>query len=438
MPRTGRTRRRQLAETVLAVTAGLSTWLVMTPAAEASWSPTIGLSPAGWLGQDWPSVTVDRHGDTLLAWAACQTGQTECVYRVQVRTRSRAGRLGPVKTISPLRSAEAAWPEAATDDDGNSAIVWENNSSQVMGRRISASGTVGPLHLLSTSAPAGTPKVVMTPTGTALAVWPEDRNGSWYEVARYLFKNGSLGRAITLGPVVPDWPGVAVDRFGTAIVAWTEPNGSVVARRIKPGHVSAVKQIMAPVSGIGYGMVVVSVNRGGDAVICFLRSNNTGSAEPPHVWARRWTQKGRLSAVLRISPPTGNVHFYHVVATDFAGDSMVLWSQWTSTTQTAVFGRRISRTGSLGPIIRLGTGDRPAIAVDDDGAGLAVWQGLSDSMSVSKVYARRFSSSGSFGPLRTLSSDGRVVRVASSPLGRFSVIWQQSSYPYTIRGRFGP
>jgi len=67
-----------------------------------------------------------------------------------------------------------------------------------------------------------------------------------------------------------------------------------------------------------------------------------------------------------------------------------------------------------------------------------VWQGPSDSLGVSKAYARRFASSGAFGPLRTLSSDGRVVRVASSPLGRFSVIWQQSSYPYAIRGRFGP
>ena len=75
--------------------------------------------------------------------------------------------------------------------------------------------------------------------------------------------------------------------------------------------------------------------------------------------------------MLHVSPPAGNVHFYHVVATDFAGDSMVLWSHWTSTAQTNIFGLRISRTGSLGPITRLGTGDRPAIAIDDNGAGLA-------------------------------------------------------------------
>jgi len=54
-----------------------------------------------------------------------------------------------------------------------------------------------------------------------------------------------------------------------------------------------------------------------------------------------------------------------------------------------------------------------------------------------KVFARKISRSGVFRPRVRLSSDGRVVRTASSPKGRFSVIWQQSSYPYRIHARFG-
>lgn len=439
MTRTGLSRGRRLAGTAMAVAVGLSTWVALTPAAEASWSPAARLSPRGWQGQDWPSAAVDRHGRALLAWAAMQDGQTEPVFRVQIRTRSRGGRLGPVRTISPLRNANAAWPEVATDDNGNAAVVWENNSSQVMGRRISASGKVGRLRLLSTSAPATTPKVVMSPGGTALAVWPEDRNGSWVEVGRYLFKDGSLGRAIKLGPVVADWPGVAVDRSGRAVVAWTEPSNALVARRLKPGHISALRKIMPAVNGIGYGMVQVSNDRRGNAVISFMRSNNTSKGGPSHVWARRWTSKGRLGSVLHISRPAASVHFYNVVATGLSGSSMVLWSQWTSGTATAVFGRHISAGGKLGAVHRLGAGDRPDVAVSDSGAGLAVWQsGLASSTGQASVYARKFSSSGKFGPLRKLSSDGRVVRVAASPRGRFSVVWQQSTGPYAIRGRFGP
>jgi hypothetical protein len=45
---------------------------------------------------------------------------------------------------------------------------------------------------------------------------------------------------------------------------------------------------------------------------------------------------------------------------------------------------------------------------------------------------------GSFGSLVELSSDGGVVREASSRLGHFSVTWQQRSAPWRIRARFGP
>jgi hypothetical protein len=42
-----------------------------------------------------------------------------------------------------------------------------------------------------------------------------------------------------------------------------------------------------------------------------------------------------------------------------------------------------------------------------------------------------------FGAARTLSSDGRVTRTDTSPTGRFAVVWQRKSYPYTIKAAFG-
>ena len=45
------------------------------------------------------------------------------------------------------------------------------------------------------------------------------------------------------------------------------------------------------------------------------------------------------------------------------------------------------------------------------------------------------------GPLdqgRFDSSDGRVTRTDTSPTGRFAVVWQRKSYPYTIKAAFGP
>lgn len=413
----------------------LSMWLLMVPPAEASWTPVRTLSLPGWTGQPAPVVAVDRQGDSLLVWAACNQSLTGCPFRVQARIRHSGGSMGPVTTLSPPQS-EAFWPRVASGDNGDSAVVWQTAASQVMARRVLATGSLGRLQTLTGSLGlAVVPAVVADPAGRALAAWPEYRqsNGNWYAVARYFFNDGSLGPTMTLGPAgAADRLGIGIDRRGMAVVAWADLAGRVVARRIRPGHVSPLRVIMPAIPGGTYSAVSVGDDSAGDAVICFGSHNGTVAA-PVHVWARRWSRTGTLGPVLHISPRIRNVTIFHAVATDLAGDSMVVWSQWINTTQTAVFGRRISATGSLGPITPLGPGDRPAVSVDDDGGGLAIWQSPGPSFHTS-VYARRISRSGAFGPLIRLTSDGQTAQAASSPQGQFSVIWQQTG----IRARFGP
>jgi hypothetical protein len=158
----------------------------------------------------------------------------------------------------------------------------------------------------------------------------------------------------------------------------------------------------------------------------------------PHVWARLWFRTGTLSPLIGISPSTDNVTFYSALAMDLEGDSMVVWSRRTSSTQTDVFGRRVYRTGALGAITRLGVGDRPSVALDDDGDGIAVWHSPGPPYEASKVYARTVAPTGVFAATADLlSSDGRVVRTDSGPGGSITVTWQQKSYPYQIRARSG-
>jgi hypothetical protein len=117
-------RRRHLLRAAVAVTGALSVWLMMMPDAEASWSSTYTLSQSGWWGKDSPSVAVDRQGDSLLVWTACDTSALYCRDQVQARIKPRTGPMGPVKTLSPWLPG-AAWPMAASDDDGDSAVVWQ-------------------------------------------------------------------------------------------------------------------------------------------------------------------------------------------------------------------------------------------------------------------------------------------------------------------------
>lgn len=427
-------RRLILIRTVAAAAvAALGAWLVVLtmPAEAATWTSTYNVSASGWLGTDSPTVAVDRQGDALLVWTACDNSNTSgCYYQVQARIKPASGSMGSIKTLSPL-GAVSAWPQAASDDDGDSAVVWEQDG-KIVGRRISATGAVSSLRTLSTTR-AMNPSVAVEPSGRAFVVWTAIETGS-QTVGRYFAKDGTLGPEVILGGGSSDQPGVAIDRNGTAIAVWTELNDRVVAKRVRPGYVSAPIVVVSPVYGVRYARVSVAVDRDGDAIITYRQVHN---GELPHVRARLLSRTGTLGSVRYVSPSTDNVTFYSALAMDLDGDSMVIWSRQTSTTQSEVFGRRIYRTGTLGSITRLGVGDRPAVTLDDDGDGLAVWHSPGPPYEANQVYARTISRTGVFGAADKLSSDGRVPRTDASPGGRFSVIWQQKSYPYQIRARIG-
>ena len=141
-----------------------------------------------------------------------------------------------------------------------------------------------------------------------------------------------------------------------------------------------------------------------------------------------------------MSSPADAAGFHHTVATDLDGDSILVWTRHNATAyQTELLGRRLSAAGTLGGPVSLGLGDRPEVALDDNGDGLVVWHAPGSPQEATQVKARTISQTGVFGAARTLSSDGRVTRTDTSPTGRFAVVWQRKSYPYTmIKAAFGP
>jgi hypothetical protein len=402
-----------------------------TGPAQAAWSKVRNVSGPGWEAQDSPQVSVDRQGDALFVWVARETAQPGGYYRVQARLKHRSGRLGPVHNLSPL-GADPAWPQVASDDNGDAAVVWQQDG-RVVGRRISASGAVGPLKMLSTTS-ATSPTVVVAPGGRALVVWDEYGNGAFRMQARFFRQDGSLGRVLDLGAGGADLPGLGIDRHGTAVLAWTEGNRDVVAQRIRPGHLSRRRVFSTPIADKGgFGPPSVAVDRDGDATVVF---ESAGGAHT-RVWARRWRRGGALGRLVAISPRTHVTGFHYTVADDRAGDSIVAWTRLTDRNGTQLFARRLSWSGALARVTRLGPGDRPDVALDGDGAGLVVCHSPGAPYDATKVRGARIYRRGGFGPVRTFTGDGRVPQVDSSPIGRFTIVWQQASAPYRIRDLSG-
>ncbi|MEU8167746.1 hypothetical protein AB0B97_14730 [Micromonospora sp. NPDC049004] len=401
---------------------------VPAPAQAASWTPVRVVSEAGWSGQDQPFVAVDRDGDSLLAWAGCDSSASGCYDQVKTQTVSADGVWGPIQTLSP-RGAVASWPKIASDDDGDSAVVWTQDSL-VVGRRVSATGEPGPLQTIATWS-ATSPAVAVDPTGQALVTWTEIRDGGFITKARYFAADSSLGPELTLG-VGADQPVVAMDRTGTALVAWTENYERVVARRVRPEGVSALRAIAGAATDIRYGSVSVALDRDGDAVISYRWSK---AGAPPRLRVRHYSHTDTLGSVISVSPATHELTLHDELAADLDGDAVLTWGRWTPE-GTQVFGRTISSTGALGAVTRLGVGDWPKVALDDDGDGLVTWNSPSPDFSTTRVQARTIGPDGAFGAAEILSPDGRFAQPASSPTGRFSVIWQKSTYEYDIRMRF--
>ncbi|WP_236053269.1 MULTISPECIES: hypothetical protein [Streptomyces] len=428
---------RVLAGVSAAAAAGIAFTATMAMNAEAAWTATWSVSASGWTPDDSPTVSVDRQGDALLVWNACDLSTPGCYYRIQARVKTAGGTVTAIRTLSP-DGAAPSWPQAASDDTGDSAVVWQQDS-QVVGRRISASGSlVGPLQKLSTSAPATTPVVAVSPAGSAMAAWTEVRDGSWYAVARRMGSDGTLGAPITLGSGTADKPAVAVDRSGRFVVAWAR-DADVVAKRITSTSVSAAKVLTSPIASYaGFGAVRVGVDRDGDAVITY----HSGGGARSQVWASRWSRTGTLAAPLRISASTDNVGFHHALATDLGGNSMIVWTRHNSSGDLELLGRRLSAAGTRGAVTGLGLGDRPDLALDDDGDGMLVFHTVvpksTPPYSYTRTSARLISRTGTFGATRTLTSNGRVPRVDTRPASRFTVVWQQESFPYTIRSVTGP
>ncbi|MFJ9865235.1 hypothetical protein [Streptomyces sp. NPDC101165] len=419
----------------VAAAAGLAVTATVGMNAEAAWTSSWSVSASGWSAADSPQVSVDRQGDALLAWTAGDMSTTYSYQRVQTRVQYASGTKGAIRTLSP-DGAAVSWPEIASDDTGDSAVVWQQDS-QVVGRRVAASGSlVGPLQQLSTSAPATTPVVAVTPGGTALAAWTESRDGSWYTVARRLKLDGTVGAPLTLGSGSAEKPAVGVDRSGRFVVAWAR-GADVAAKRITSTSVSATKVLTTPIASYGgFGMVRVGVDRDGDAVVSY----HSGGGAVAQIWASRWSRTGTLAAPLRISAAADNVGFHHALATDLDGDSMIVWTRYTNG-KLELLGRRLSATGTRGAVTALGLGDRPDLALDDDGDGMLVFHTVvpksTPPYSYTRTSARTVSRSGTFGATKTLTSDGRVPQVGTAPSARFTVVWQQESFPYPIRSVTG-
>jgi hypothetical protein len=199
-------------------------------------------------------------------------------------------------------------PKVALDDDGDAVVVWDafdGTDRRVYARRVSRTGTLGTLQVLSTTGVNifGT-DVAVDSDGDAVVTWAEwHSDGSVFPKMRRFTRSGWLSAAAVLSssPARAETPAVAFDRQGDALLAW--PNDNVVRARTlsASGTLGGLKTVSADLSPIDRHFTArVTVDRDGDALVTWLHW--TAADQSTQVWGRWVSRYGTVGAVRQLTP----------------------------------------------------------------------------------------------------------------------------------------
>jgi hypothetical protein len=149
--------------------------------AAGSPGPVVTLSHAGSNARN-SHIAMNADGDALFTWERYDGTS----WRIQSRTRSETGALGPVQNISNA-GQDATWPQVAVDADGDAVFVWlywDGANNRVQARFRSKAGVFSAIQTIS---PAGlnahSPQVAIGANGDAVVAWQQLSGGAYRVVA---------------------------------------------------------------------------------------------------------------------------------------------------------------------------------------------------------------------------------------------------------------
>jgi hypothetical protein len=309
-------------------------------------------------------------------------------------------------------------PAVASDPAGNFLVVWESNGStgtdsfglSIQGRRYDSSGAPqGDQFQVNTFTTRGEqhPSVAVDGTGNFVVVW-QSAWGTEYVTdlsirgRRYDSNGTPQGDEFEVNTYTMEWPSspvVASDPAGNFIVVWRS---------------SAIP------------------------------AADTFVADSDSIQAQRYDNSGTPQGdQFQVSTSTAGYQSHPAVATDVAGNVVVVWRNWF--TDWAIVGQRFDSSGApQGAEFQVNTSptniltEAPAVTMDAAGNFVVAWSDFSkedlndaDIGLDVDIKARRYDNTGTprgtqFRVNTSTTNEQRYPAVASDPAGNFVVVWQSS------------
>jgi hypothetical protein len=429
------------------ITGAAGAALAVATAAQASWTPIKTLTAPDFEGID-PVIAANARGGFITAWEGVDNADPSCNSQIQIRLRSSAGKWGRIHQRTPCRSPTMIFPAVAYNATSYGVVAWlRTTDDAIQAVTVSPAGKIGRVLTITpkTNEAAYFPMVAVSPSGQALVVWETvyaTTTGPNGVLARFISPGGALGPIRFLGASTQLVSAPVFDKTGTATVAYTAPK--VWAVRFTSKHVGKPAVILSPALGTSYAKPQVADDSNGDTFVFAPQNVTTKSRYGEHLVIRKWSKRRALGKAIMVGAyaSTATVTNFPdgpAMAADGAGDAVVVWNSALSSTRAAVYGRRLSHTGSLGRRVRLGTGYLSHIAIAPGGFGLITWQSTPyQSQQVTTIYGRHVTATrGTFGRLIRFTTDGAYAQIAVDKAGKSGVIWNGSPAGPVAQARFG-
>jgi hypothetical protein len=374
--------------------------------------------------------------------------------------------LGPEFRVNTYTTGFQSSPSVASDSSGNFVVAWagyqQGAGSEIIAQRYGSSGApLGPEFQINTYTPDNqfAPAVASNPSGNFVVVWhgfAQDGSSGGVFGQRYSSSGAPLGPEFRVNTYTTDnqvLPTVASDADGNFVVVWMSLGQDGANYGLFGQRYSSSGAALGPEFRVNtyttsnqYQQAVAS-DPAGNFVVVWDSFSQDGSAG---VFGQRYSSSGApLGPEFRVNTYTTNAQAIPSVASDAAGNFVVVWTSYTQDgSLNGIFGQRFSGGGApAGPEFRVNTytaGNQfiTAVASDPSGNFVVVWESDLQDGSNRGVFGQRYSSTGApLGPefrVNTYTTDRQSVpTVTSDAAGNFVVVWESYLQDGSDRGVFG-
>ncbi len=283
-----------------------------------------------------PQIAIDASGNALAVWR--QYDGTN----YNILSNYYSAELGYWDATAELIEAGdgfAEYPQIAIDASGNALAVWRQSDGanyNIYSNRYSAGSGWGIAELIETGdGQAYFPQIVIDASGNALAVWFQ-HDGTRYNIwsNRYSADSGWNAAAAVLietGDGDAEFPQIAIDASGNALVVWRQSDGTnynIYSNRYSAGSGWGIAELIEAGDGQAESPQI-AIDASGNALAVWVQTDGTYNS----VYSNRYSAESGWDAAEAELIEDGNDGdaYNPQIAIDASGNALAVWRQYDGT-----------------------------------------------------------------------------------------------------------